>query len=277
MNVRITVLSDNTVNHPGLMGEHGLSFLIERGDKVLLFDTGQGQVLRTNAERLKIDLSRVRNVVLSHGHYDHTGGLKTVLAQGREVSVFAHPEVLGKKLSIRKGQRRAIGIPWSQAELEHAGAVFHLSTEPMDVADGMMTTGQVRRITEFEDVDPAFYVEQDGKVVHDDLMDDLSLIVDTPQGLVLLLGCCHAGVINTLWRVVDLTGTRRFAAVIGGMHLTSAKEKRLHQTIHALRAFDIQRLVPGHCTGLRGFIRLWNELGEDTVHAVGVGDRWSFS
>lgn len=277
MDVCITVLSDNTVNRMELMAEHGLSFLIERGDEVLLFDTGQGQVLQRNAERLKIDLGGVQKVVLSHGHYDHTGGLKTVLALGGDVSVFGHPEVLGKKLSIRKNKRRAIGIPWAQAELEEAGAAFHLSAEPMEVTDGVMTTGAVRRITEFEDVDPAFHVEQDGRVVHDDLLDDLSLIVETPQGLVLLLGCCHAGVINTLWRVVDLMGTRRFAAVIGGMHLVSAKEKRLSQTVHALRAFDIQRLFPCHCTGLQAFIRLWNKLGKDKVSAVGVGDRWSFS
>jgi len=270
------MLSDNTVKTPGLLGEHGVSFLIESGDESLLLDTGEGSVLRHNVDKLKVDLQRVGKVVLSHGHYDHTGGLKAVLASGSEKAVFGHPDLFGKKVAIRKGKRLAIGIPYRREELEQLGATFHLSKDPVEVADGIMTTGAIPRVTDFEEVDKTLHVEEGGERVRDELRDDLSLIVDTPQGLVLLLGCCHAGVINTLWRVIGLAGKRRFAAVIGGMHLVSVGEKQLTQTIHTLRSFEIDRIFPCHCTGAKASIRLWNALGEDRVYLAGVGDRWTF-
>ena len=276
MSVRITVLSDNTVKSPGLLGEHGLSFLIESGDESLLLDTGEGYVLRHNADKLKVDLERVGKVVLSHGHYDHTGGLKAVLASGSGKAVFGHPDMFGKKVALLKGKRLAIGIPHRREELEQLGATFHLSKDPVEVAHGIVTTGQVPRVTDFEEVDKTLHVEEGGEIVRDELHDDLSLILDSPQGLVLLLGCCHTGVINTLWRAINLTGKRRFAAVIGGMHLMSAGEKQLTQTIHTLRSFEIDRIFPCHCTGAKASIRLWNALGEDRVYFAGVGDRWTF-
>ncbi len=276
MSNHITVLSEDTAGGMGLMAEHGFSLLVERDGERVLFDTGQGLVLSHNAKVLDVDLSAVEKIVLSHAHYDHTGGLKELLASGRKRSIFGHPAVFDRKVVLREGKRLDIGCPQSREELEGLGAVFHLSEKPVQIADGITTTGQVPRTTAFEQVDTLFQVEKDGDLTHDDIPDDLSLILRSSEGLVLLLGCCHSGLINTLRHVVQLTGERHFTSVIGGTHLISADEARMARTIEALRSFEIERLIVGHCTGMNAMIHLWNAFGADRVGFMTVGTRWSF-
>ena len=276
MSIHITVLSENTAGRMGLMAEHGFSLLVERDGERVLFDTGQGLVLSHNAKVLDVDLSAVEKIVLSHAHYDHTGGLKELLASDGKKTVFGHPALFDRKIVLRQGERIDIGCPQSREELEELGAVFHLSEKPMEIADGMTTTGRVPRITAFEQVDALFQVEKDGALTHDDIPDDLSLILRSSEGLVLLLGCCHSGLINTLRHVVQLTRERHFASVIGGTHLISADETRMARTIEALRDFDIERLIVGHCTGINAMIHLWNAFGSDRVEFMTTGSRWRF-
>jgi len=276
MSIHITVLSEDTAGGMGLMAEHGFSLLVEWDRERVLFDTGQGLVLTHNAQALDVDLSAVEKIVLSHAHYDHTGGLKAVLALGGKKEVFGHPALFERKVVVREGKRLDIGFPQSREELEVLGAAFHLSEKPVEIADGVMTTGQVTRTTAFEQVDALFQVERNGALTHDEILDDLSLILRSSEGLVLLLGCCHAGLINTLRHVVQLTGERHFRAVIGGTHLISADEARMVRTIEALRSFEIERLFVGHCTGMKAMISLWNAFGADRVGFMSVGTRWTF-
>ncbi|MCK5327784.1 MAG: MBL fold metallo-hydrolase [Candidatus Latescibacteria bacterium] len=276
MSIHITVLSEDTAGGMGLMAEHGFSLLVERGGERALFDTGQGLVLSHNAKVLDVDLSAVEKIVLSHAHYDHTGGLKAALASGKK-NIFGHPALFERKIVLREGERLDIGCPKSREELEGLGAVFHLSETPVQIADGITTTGQVPRTTAFEQVDALFQVEKNGARTHDDIPDDLSLILRSSEGLVLLLGCCHSGLINTLRHVVQLTGERHFASVIGGTHLISADETRMARTIEALRSFEIDRLIVGHCTGMNAMIHLWNAFGSDRVGFMAVGSRWEFA
>jgi 7,8-dihydropterin-6-yl-methyl-4-(beta-D-ribofuranosyl)aminobenzene 5'-phosphate synthase len=276
MSLKITVLSENSAGGMGLMAEHGLSLLVERNGERVLFDTGQGLVLRHNAEKLGVDLSTVEKIVLSHAHYDHTGGLKAVLAGGGEKEIFGHPVLFDRKVAVREGSRRTVGIPYGREELEGLGAIFHLSAKPVEVAHGVMTTGEIPRTVAFEQVDALFQVEQNGALAHDEIRDDLSLILRSSDGVVLLLGCCHAGLINTLGHVVQITGERRFKAVIGGTHLVSADKARTALTIEALRSFDIERLFVGHCTGMKAVIGLWNALGAERVNFMSTGKRWTF-
>ena len=276
MSIRITVLSENAAGGMGLMAEHGLSLLIERDGKRVLFDTGQGLVLMHNAKKLDVDLIAVEKIVLSHAHYDHTGGLKALLVSGGKKEVFGHPALFDRKVVVREGKRRVIGVPYGREELEGLGATFHLSAKPVEVADGLMTTGEIPRTIAFEKVDALFQVEKNGALTHDEILDDLSLILRSSEGVVLLLGCCHAGLINTLRHVMQITGERRFAAVIGGTHLVSTNETRMARTIEALRSFDIERLLVGHCTGMKAVIGLWNAFGANRVGFMSVGSRWTF-
>ena len=200
MKFRITILCENSVGLIcGTLGEHGFSALIEPSQgEPLLFDTGQGLTLLHNARRMNRDLSKVHNVVISHGHYDHAGGLLPLLSGCGTKQVHAHPGIFAPRFRIKDtGGCNSIGMPHSRDQLEAAGGTFELSKEFRQIAPGMFLTGEVPRATAFETGDQGLYCDCTGQD-QDATPDDQSLILETKQGLVVILGCCHAGLINTL-------------------------------------------------------------------------------
>lgn len=262
MKGRITVLCENSVGPlSGTIGEHGFSALIEPtvGDP-LLFDTGQGLTLLHNARRMNKDLSLVRQVVLSHGHYDHAGGLQPLLEECGPKQVYAHPSVFRSRYRVKEsGECYPISIPVGREALEAAGATFDLSEKFREVAPGMYLTGEVPRVTVFETGDEGLYCDCSGQEP-DNTPDDQSLLLETEKGLVLILGCCHAGLINTLEHVADMTGRRDVYAVIGGTHLGFCGQEQLGSTITALRTLGIKKLAASHCTGFAASARLLREF-----------------
>jgi 7,8-dihydropterin-6-yl-methyl-4-(beta-D-ribofuranosyl)aminobenzene 5'-phosphate synthase len=274
MAIRIRTLVEDTVEKPDLIGEHGLSVLISapRGD--ILFDTGQGNALLRNAVRMGVDWKRVTSIVLSHGHYDHTGGLTGVLAETGTRPVFAHPSAFALKYSKKTGELRSIGVPANRETLESAGMQLRICMAPVKVAPGVLATGPIPRVTEFEQVPPHFLTASAEKsdLVPDGLEDDQALILGPRSAPVVVLGCAHSGIVNTLLYASELTGTKRFSLVVGGTHLIDADEVRVQKTMEALRQFEIMKIAPCHCTGLRGQFALWEKFGAafQTNH---TGDR----
>jgi 7,8-dihydropterin-6-yl-methyl-4-(beta-D-ribofuranosyl)aminobenzene 5'-phosphate synthase len=264
MAIRITTLSENTAGNGEILAEWGLSILIETGQASILFDTGKSISAGHNADTLGVDLSRVDKIVLSHSHGDHTGGLKEILRKMRkEVEIVAHPDVWEAKYALRQGEAdRFIGIPFQHYELENLGARFNLTREPVTLADNIMTTGEVPMVTDYEKVDTALFVKEENGWRPDTVADDQAIIISTPSGLAIILGCAHRGIINTLYHAQKLTGTERIHTVIGGSHLLDASEERLWLTIAALRELGTPRLGLCHCTGLPVASLLAQEFGE---------------
>ena len=265
MTVRITTLSENTAGRGNLLAEWGLSILIETEKASILLDTGSSISATHNADALGIDLSKIDKIVLSHGHYDHTGGLRQVLQKmRRKVEIVAHPDVWQAKYARRKDEPdRYIGIPFQRNELESLGATFNLTTEPVNIDDSIMTTGEIPMVTSFEQVDTGLFVKEDTGWQPDKIMDDQALVVNTESGLVVILGCAHRGIINTLYHAQQLTGKEMIYAVVGGSHLINTSEERLWQTIAALRELNVQRLGLCHCTDLPAASVLAQEFGEN--------------
>jgi len=261
MNLRITILCENTAASSGLIGEHGFSALIERDKEKVLFDTGQGLGLVHNADVLGVDLRDITEVVLSHGHYDHTGGLKDLLLRTGGARITAHPHIFQPKYARRNGTMRYIGIPFSQEALAGWGGELRFSEDAVEIAPGITTTGVVPRLTPFEGRDKDLLVKTEKGYHEDELLDDLSLIVKTPHGAVVLLGCAHAGLINILTHVKALTGRDSFHWVLGGTHLGAFGPQRIDEVIRELRSFSIDNLGVSHCTGLFAGARLAQELG----------------
>ena len=265
MNYRITVLCENSVGPlSGTLGEHGFSALIEpsHGDP-LLFDTGQGLTLLHNARRMNKDLSLVRRVVLSHGHYDHAGGLMPLLDECGPKLVYSHPSVFKSRFRVKDtGDCNPIGIPQRREELEAAGASFDLSKDFRAIAPGIFLTGEVPRVTDFETGDQGLYCDCTGQEL-DNTPDDQSLLLETEKGLVLVLGCCHAGLVNTLEHVAYMTGRRDIYAVIGGTHLGFCGQEQIAKTVAALRSLGIKKLAASHCTGFAASARLSRELPKE--------------
>ena len=262
MEVRITTLSENTASL-GFLAEWGLSMLVETEGLKVLFDTGAGIAAVHNAQLMGVDLSAVDRIVLSHGHYDHTGGLREVLRRAGRKEVIAHPAIWGRKYGQRKGEpERYIGIPFVREGLEVLGASFILSAEPVKISTNMMTTGEIPMITDYEDIDSELYVKEGGGQKPDTLPDDLALIIDAEFGLVVILGCAHRGLVNTLRQAQKVTGKELIYAAIGGTHLLHASKERLEKTADALKEMGVQWLGVSHCTGFAASAYLEREFGE---------------
>jgi len=264
MGLQITTLSENTAGLGSLMAEWGLSILVETEEMNILFDTGQSLSASHNADIMGIDLSRIDKIVLSHGHFDHTGGLKQILLRaGKEMDIIAHPDIWAAKYGRREGQEaRYIGIPFHRQTLESLGAHFSLSREPVRLTDSIMTTGEIPMTTEYETIEPYLVVKEGNRFKPDKLLDDQALIITTEAGLVVILGCAHRGIINTLYHARKLTGVKAIQAVYGGCHLMSATEERIWLTIAALKELGVQQLGVCHCTGLAASAIMAQEFGD---------------
>ena len=263
--LKITTLSENTADNLGLLAEWGLSILVETNEANVLLDTGQTVSVTHNAEALGIDLRKVDKIVLSHGHVDHTGGLANVLGKiGKKTEVIAHPDVVDAKFSGKdEDKRKNIALPFQLQELEKLGAKFRLSKKPVKITADIMTTGEVPMVTDFEPM-PAdrFYVKENQKWHADELNDDLALIINTKPGLIVVLGCSHHGMINTLYHAQKLTGRNTIRMVIGGCHLINSPVERVYKTINALKELKIQKIGVSHCTGQEGSAIMAQELGD---------------
>jgi len=262
MEVKITTLSENTAG-AACIGEWGLSMLVEADGLKILFDTGSGTAAVHNADLMGIDFSSVDLIVLSHGHYDHTGGLYEVLKRAGKKEIIAHPDVWARKYG-RMGNTpmRYVGIPFVREALEVMGASFNLAVEPVKLSEHIFTTGEVPMLNDYESIETYLRVMDGEEMKQDNLKDDLSLVIDTEYGLVVILGCAHHGIVNNLRQAQKVTGKELIYAAIGGTHLVHASKERLEKTAAALEEMGVQYLGVSHCTGFTASAFLANEFGE---------------
>jgi 7,8-dihydropterin-6-yl-methyl-4-(beta-D-ribofuranosyl)aminobenzene 5'-phosphate synthase len=274
--VEILTLVENTVNGPNLLAEHGLSYLIKINNEKFLFDTGQGYVLLNNVRNLNVNFNEINAVILSHGHYDHVGGLEEVLKKVGNMDVYTHPDVFIPKYSIRNDKKRSTGMPKSIEEYQKLGAVFHFNRNKIELNDYLILTGEIPRNNDFETVSKSFYIKKDGNLLHDNVIDDQALVIKTQKGLVVVLGCAHSGVVNTLEYISEITGEDSIYAVLGGTHLNSADDKRINETISILKKFNVKHIAVSHCTGFKAAAKLYSVFGEN-FSQNNVGSYFKFS
>jgi 7,8-dihydropterin-6-yl-methyl-4-(beta-D-ribofuranosyl)aminobenzene 5'-phosphate synthase len=266
MKVRITIICENSVSIKGGIGEHGFAVYLETERGNFLFDTGRGEALIPNLLRFDKDPLSIQKIILSHGHFDHTGGLPAILEILGKTEVYAHPDIFSVRYNISKkeGQenKRFVGLKFQQAYLQSLGAQFLFSGDFREISREMFVTGEVPRRTSFEKAHPNLFAEKGGQFIPDPFLDDQSVVVDTAKGLIIVLGCAHAGIINTVDYVIQKTGKDRIYAILGGTHLDFAPPLQLEETIAALKKYKVEQIGVSHCTGLKAAARLYTEFGE---------------
>lgn len=245
--------------------EHGVAFVIEAHAGKVLFDTGaSGTALVQNAAQMGLDLYQINALVLSHAHYDHTGGLEAFFQESRPgLPLYAHPDIFQPRFSEKDGKMNSVGLRMAQADLvQHV--TLHLSAEPSQVLPGVWTTGEITPRVEFEGRSPHHYIESGVGWQPDPYRDDMSLVLEAPSGLILVCGCCHAGLLNTLAQVQRIFN-REIAAIVGGTHLGSVDEDSLQHAIDFIRLLNsgkISHIYLNHCTGERALAALAKAFGE---------------
>jgi len=263
--LRLTTIAENTSTRVGVVGEWGLSILIEDGQHRFLLDTGASATTVANADALGVDLAGIEAIVLSHGHTDHTGGLLPVLLRIKgEVRIIAHPSAWGAKYGRNRKTKKYqyVGIPFARDALESAGARFELTTAPTWLTDDIVASGEEPVTSEFETVADNLHLRTDAGFEVDPVVDDQSVYIRTDLGLVVVLGCAHRGMVNIIRHGLKLTGAERLHMVVGGTHLGPAPEPQIARTIEALQEMDLKWIGVSHCTGLKVASRLEREFSD---------------
>ena len=283
--LQITVIIEDSAGFDsGLLAQHGVSFFVEaryREKRMrLLFDTGQdAEPLLHNMQLLGIDPKGMDMVVLSHCHYDHSGGLMGFLkaAGSQRLPVIAHPTVFRPNFTINPLLRTHGLFPDARRDsIEKAGGDLLLTSEPLPLFPGVVTSGEIMDIVEFEQsLTLKAYTLSEGKVIQDRLSDDLSLIFKLPAGLVILSGCSHPGIISIVEKAKNQTGIEQVAAVIGGFHLISADDQRINETLDAFSAMEGAEVYTGHCTGFKASCALSEKL-KKRFHKLQTGLKITF-
>ncbi|MCD6487435.1 MAG: MBL fold metallo-hydrolase [Syntrophobacterales bacterium] len=267
-NLRITVVAEDSVQYESsYLGQHGISMLLEAGKngvvKRVLVDVAQNpDALLENMAKMDISPASIDVVVLTHCHYDHTRGLAKVLGEigKKNLPVIAHPDIFRLNF-ITDPFLRHVGVMDgdSRKEIEAAGGMLCLTKEPMQIMPGLITTGEIARVTDFEKADMSLFTVTEGEIKNDMMLDDISVAAHVKEkGIIVVTGCGHAGIINILRHICSSEDERKIHGIIGGLHLIEAPETRIMKTVQGLKEFRPDWIAAGHCTGFRTQVELFN-------------------
>lgn len=283
--IKITTLSENTAADLRYIAEWGLSFHIEiEGGPTFMFDTGGGLSCVYNADVAGIRLSDIDMILLSHGHADHTGGLRSVLQRIHNenpqkgcVATYCHPAALEPQFIIKPDRKYYFqGCPYSVEELVSLGADFITSPEAQWLGDDVILSGEIPMQTDFESIAPILFLKRKGEYIDSPVDDDQAVFLKTNKGLLIIAGCAHRGIINTIMHAKKITGMENIFMVVGGTHLVNTSDLQQQMTLESLNAFGVEKIGVSHCTGMKAAGFLACNLGFDRFFYNNAGTQITF-
>ncbi len=263
--MKISILAENLVYKRGFLAEHGLSLLLDTGKQRFLFDTGQSRVFVQNASKLNISLKDLDGVILSHGHYDHGGGMEH-WQEFADVPVYVQEKAFEKKYTenIRTGKLQYIGLE-NNGDWQRSANIVELSGGGTQICESVYLLSEIPYTTDFEPVSGSFWksnAQHPGdELLVDAMEDEQILVIEEEEGLCIFAGCAHAGIVNCLHYVQTVFPGRHIHCLAAGMHLKNCAADRIEKTIQTLKAQDIDIVIPMHCTGIRAIAAMRDALG----------------
>jgi len=267
--MRISVLIEDSTNlsKPELITKHGLSFYLETKaigvSSNILIDAGPApDISLRNAINMNLDLKKVDSIFLTHGHYDHSGAILKILEHiNRPVPVVAHPEIFNPKIAY-KPKLTSIGLTCDSSDIRSNGGILFLARNSFKITKGIITTGEIQRTTDFENVIGLWTIKND-LLIEDIMLDEQSLLMNIKnKGLIIVIGCGHPGIINIIRHAKKITGIKKIHSIIGGMHLVNYDIRKIKVIVKELSKIDFNAIYPCHCTGTKAINQLLTSFGE---------------
>lgn len=275
--MKIRFLTENKTTSEGILAEHGLSIHIETGGIRILFDSGASDVFAFNAERMGVDLSEVDLAVVSHGHYDHTGGFPLFCRMNREAPVYIHKNAFRQSHGSSGGriEEEMCGIRWNDEQKKAMESRMHLTDGPVYITGDIVITGTIPTAKGFEPSEKFYYRNLDGNPIEDDMSHEQALVIREREGIYLFSGCSHRGVMSAIEAAKEIFPEEKVAMVISGMHLYEADHKSRAEVINGILAADVEKVMPVHCTGMEAICELKSMMRDRCVIAQ-AGDSFEF-
>jgi 7,8-dihydropterin-6-yl-methyl-4-(beta-D-ribofuranosyl)aminobenzene 5'-phosphate synthase len=268
MNIKITTLVENHLGENlALESAHGISFLIEYGDTLYLFDTAQHDLVVKNAEELGYDLNKLNKVIISHNHYDHGGGLKSVISNFGPQDTIVHKDFFKEKYGVKNIKKEYLGINYDRDSLLDTGSqIQEIKDDITYIDDNIFVAANFERKTDFEKVNKRFYIKENNEMTLDYFKDEIALGIESSKGLIILLGCSHPGVVNMIRSIIKKTKNEKIYCILGGTHLVEGGEKRIYKTLNYMKDINVEYLGFSHCTGKKAEDIFEKEMPNNFFH-----------
>lgn len=268
--MRFRFLMENKTDGPGCVAEHGLSIYIEAQGKKLLFDTGASELFVRNAKALGIDLGEAEALIISHGHYDHTGGVPIFCEINQTAPIYIHKNAFYEAYGFKHGkmEQSRSSIRWTKEQRERIEPRFCLIDQPYWLSENIVISSTIPEIKGYAPTEIFYRKLADGRYEPDPMDHEQILVIREPEGLYVFSGCSHRGVIPAIRFAKDLFGGERIAVLIAGMHLYSAEAEMRRKVVEQVVSEEMDLVIPVHCTGIEAICDLKAALGDKCIAAV---------
>ena len=269
--MRFRFLMENKTDGPGCIAEHGLSIYIETQGRRILFDTGASGLFVQNAEKLGVDLGRVDDVVISHGHYDHTGGVPAFCDCNKTAPIYIHKNAFHETYGLEQNgewEKEPCSIRWTQEQRQAMEPRIVRTDGVTRISDTIVISGTIPKMEGYEPTETFFRKLEDGRYEADPMDHEQILVIREEEGLYVISGCSHRGVVPAIRYARELFGGERIAVLVAGMHLYNAEKALRKKVIGQILSEDMDLVMPVHCTGIEGICELKAALGEKCVAAA---------